>query len=259
MGLSIDLNSMRKKKILRIIKKNNILFVLFFLFILLCHQVNFSKNFTKIIFFNYDNRISKAYDHCSDAGVGYLRFLKNNFNFKSNPKIIVQTHVPSLNWVIYDLKKIYNDTEEIIILNYPGNIFSKALEVASKNQFSFDDRIYSSKRIIGLEIRGNFNNSIDEKFKFKIHTRVKTLEGKKIVKNSTNELTLNIDDINKVYFPTDISLLENYYIKNIDLDFKTSKKVKKNISSIKLFFENAIDINTYKIIHSYNNCYYLDR
>ena len=72
-------------------------------------------------------------------------------------------------------------------------------------------------------------------------------------------MTLNIDDINKVYFPTDISLLENYYIKNIDLDFKTSKKVKKNISSIKLFFENAIDINTYKIIHSYNNCYYLDR
>ena len=248
-----------KKKILRNIKKNSIFFILFFLFLLLCHKVNFFKNFAKIIFFNYDNRISKAYDHCSDTGVGYLRFLKNNFNFKSNPKIIVQTHVPSLNWVIYDLKKIYNDTEEIIILNYPGNIFSKALGVASKNQFSFDDRIYSSKKIVGLEIHGNFDNSINEKFNFKIHTRVKTLEGEKIVKKSTNELTLNIDNINKVYFPTDINLLENYYIKNIDLDFITSKKVKKNISSIKLFFENTVDVNTYKIIHNYNNCYYLDR
>ena len=248
-----------KKKILRNINKNSIFFVLFFLFILLCHKVNFFKNFAKIIFFDYDNRITKAYGHCSDTGVGYLRFLKNNFNFKSNPKIIVQTHVPSLNWAIYDSKKIYNNSEEIIILNYPGNIFSKSLVVTSENQFSFDDRIYSSKRIVGLEIHGNFDNSINEKFNFKIHTRVKTLEGEKIVKKSTNELTLNIDNINKVYFPTDINLLENYYIKNIDLDFITSKKVKKNISSIKLFFENTVDVNTYKIIHNYNNCYYLDR
>ena len=248
-----------KKKILRNINKNSIFFVLFFLFILLCHKVNFFKNFAKIIFFDYDNRITKAYGHCSDTGVGYLRFLKNNFNFKSNPKIIVQTHVPSLNWAIYDSKKIYNNSEEIIILNYPGNIFSKSLVVTSENQFSFDDRIYSSKRIVGLEIHGNFDNSINEKFNFRIHTRVKTLEGEKIVKKSTNELTLNIDNINKVYFPTDINLLENYYIKNIDLDFITSKKVKKNISSIKLFFENTVDVNTYKIIHNYNNCYYLDR
>lgn len=248
-----------KKKILKDIKKNSIFFVLFFLFILLCHKVSFFKNFAKIIFFDYDNRISKSYGYCTDTGVGYLRFLKNNFDFKSNPKIIVQTHIPSLNWAIYDLKKIYNNTEEIIILNYPGNIFSKTLSAASENQFSFDDRIYSSKRIVGLEIHGNFDNSINEKFNFKIHTRVKTLKERKIVKKSTNELTLNINNSNKVYFPTDISLLGNYYIKNINLDFITSKKVKENISSIKLFFENTVDINTYRIIHSYNNCYYLDR
>ena len=248
-----------KKKILRIINENSILFVLFFLFILLCHKVNFSKNFAKIIFFNYDDRISKVYGYCSDTGVGYLRFLKNNFNFKSNPKIIVQTHIPGLNWAIYDLKKIYNDTEELIILNYPGNIFSKTLNMVSKNQFSFDDRIYNSKKIVGLEIHGNFDNSINEKFKFNIHTKVKTLDGNKIVKKSTNNLALNINNKNKLYFPTDINLSENYYIKNIDLNFITSKEVKKNISSIKLFFENTVDINKYRIIHNYNNCYYLDK
>tara|TARA_B100000989_G_scaffold282565_1_gene247728 strand:+ start:328 stop:1077 length:750 start_codon:yes stop_codon:yes gene_type:complete len=248
-----------KKKILKNIKKNSIFFVLFFLFILLCHKVSFFKNFAKIIFFDYDNRISKAYGYCSDTGVGYLRFLKNNFNFKSNPKIIVQTHIPSLNWAVYDLKKIHNNTEEIILLNYPGNIFSKTLSAASENQFSFDDRIYSSKKIVGIEIHGNFDDYINEKFTFKIHTKVKTLEGKKIIKKSTNELTLNIGSNNKVYFPINVNLLENYYIKNIKLNFITTKKVKKNISSIKLFFKNAVDTNTYKIIHSYNNCYYLDR
>jgi hypothetical protein len=72
-------------------------------------------------------------------------------------------------------------------------------------------------------------------------------------------LTLNIGSNNKVYFPINVNLLENYYIKNIKLNFITTKKVKKNISSIKLFFKNAVDTNTYKIIHSYNNCYYLDR
>lgn len=248
-----------KKKILRNIKKNSIFFVLFFLLILLCHKVNFFKNFAKIIFFNYDNRISKSYGYCSDTGIGYLRFLKNNYNFKSNPKIIVQSHIPDLDWAIYDFKKIYNNSEELIILNYPGNIFSKTLGLASEDQFSYDDRIYNSKRIVGLEILGNFDKFIDEKFNFKIHTKVKTLEGKKIFKKSTNKLTLNIDNKNKVYLPINISLSENYYIKNIDLDFTASKKVKKNISSIKLFFENAIDINKYKIIHSYNNCYYLEK
>tara|TARA_Y100000590_G_scaffold138627_1_gene158702 strand:- start:2867 stop:3616 length:750 start_codon:yes stop_codon:yes gene_type:complete len=248
-----------KMKLKRNIKKNSIFFILFFLIILLCHKIDFFKNFAKVIFFNYDYRISKAYGYCSDTGIGYLRFLKNNFNFKSNPKIIVQSHTPSVNWAIYDLKKIYNNTEELIVLNYPGNIFSKTLGKTSENQFYLDDRIYSSKRIVGLEILGNFDSFINEKFTFKIHTKVKTLEGKKIVKKSTAKLTLNIDNTNKVYFPTDISLLENYYIKNIYLDFTTSKKVKKNISGIKLFFENAVDINKYKIIHSYNNCYYLER
>ena len=30
-------------------------------------------------------------------------------------------------------------------------------------------------------------------------------------------------------------------------------------AGVKLFFENTIDINKYKIIHSYNNCYYLKK
>jgi len=246
-------------KLKKDIKKNAIFFLLIFLVILLCHKADFFKNFAKVLIFNYDTRISKAYGYCSDTGVGYLRFLKNNFNFKSNPKIIVQSHIPSLDWTIYDLNKIYNNSDELIVLDYPGNIFSKTLGRTSEYQFSLRERTYSSNRIIGLEILGDFDDVTNKKMTFKLYSRVKTLKGNKLVKNSTDKLTLNLDTINKLYLPTNINLLKNYYIKDIYLDFMASKKVIKNIKSVKLFFENAIDINKYKIIHSYNNCYYLKK
>jgi len=246
-------------KLKKDIKKNAIFFLLIFLVILLFHKVDFFKNFAKVLIFNYDTRISKTYGYCSDTGVGYLRFLKNNFNFKSNPKIIVQSHIPSLDWTIYDLNKIYNNSDELIVLDYPGNIFSKTLGRTSEYQFSLRERTYSSNRIIGLEILGDFDDVTNKKMTFKLYSRVKTLKENKLVKNSTDKLTLNLDTIDKLYFPTNINLLKNYYIKDIYLDFMASKKVIKNITGVKLFFENAIDINKYKIIHSYNNCYYLKK
>ena len=247
------------------IKKNNIFFLLFFLVILLFHKVDFFSNFAKVILYKYDTRINKAYGYCSNTGVGYLKYLKNNFNFKSNPKIIVQSHIPSLNWAIYDFNKIYNNSDELIVLKYPGKVFSKTLERVSEYQFALRERTYSSNKVIGLEILGNFEGVSNKKMTFKLYSRVKTLEGNKLVKNSTDKLTLNLDKIenldktDRLYFPININLLNNYYIKGIYLDFMSSKKIMKNITSVKLFFENSIDINKYKIIHNYNNCYYLKK
>ena len=238
------------------IKKNTTFFLLFFLVILLFHKLDFFSNFAKVILYKYDARINKAYGYCSDTGVGYLKYLKNNFNFKSNPKIIVQSHIPSLNWAIYDFDKIYNNSDELIVLNYPGQVFSKTLEKVSEYQFALRERTYSSNRVIGLEILGDFEGVSSKKITFKLYSRVKTLEGNKLVKNSTDKLTLNLDEIenldktDRLYFPININLLNNYYIKGIYLDFMSSKKVMKNITSVKLFFENSIDINKYKIIHN---------
>ena len=247
------------------IKKNTTFFLLFFLVILLSHKVDFFSNFAKVLLYKYDKRINKAYGYCSDTGVGYLKFLKNNFNFKSNPKIIVQSHIPSLNWAVYNFNKIYNNSDELIILNYPGKVFSKTLERVSEYEFALRERTYSSNRVIGLEIFGNFEDVTNKEMAFKLYSRVKTLEGNKLVKNSTDKLILNLNTIenlgktDRLYFPTNINLIKNYYIKGIYLDFMSSKKVMKNVTNVKLFFENSIDINKYKIIHNYDNCYYLKR
>ena len=203
------------------IKKNTTFFLLFFLVILLSHKVDFFKNFAKVILYEYDTRINKTYGYCSDTGIGYLKFLKNNFNFKSNPKIIVQSHIPSVNWAIYDFNKIYNNSDELIVLNYPGKVFSKTIERASEYQFALRERTYSSKGIIGLEILGNFEGVTNKKIAFKLYSRVKTLEENKLVKNSTDKIILNLDEIensgktDRLYFPININLLNNYYIKSI--------------------------------------------
>ena len=69
------------------LKKFNFLLILICLFFLM-NKTDFIKDFYKVIKFNEPSRIVDRYGFCGGESIGYLRYLKEKFNFKSNPKII---------------------------------------------------------------------------------------------------------------------------------------------------------------------------
>ena len=242
--------------------KNNqtlLFFVLIFSLLLLINKVSLFKNFSKVIYFNNDQRLTKAYGYCTDTGVGYLNFLKKNFNFYSNPKIITQSHIPGLDWVIYDYKKTNRDSNEIIILNYPGKVFSKTLEIDQNNQFSYNERAYSVNNIVGLELIGDFESIENPNLSIEIKTRAKSLKENEFkLQNNNEKIKLN-RNIKRNYYKLDIKLTENYYVKGVNLNFLDSKNIIQNIRGVRIYFENKINLDNFDIIHSHNNCYFLKK
>tara|TARA_E500000178_G_C17028835_1_gene759446 strand:- start:693 stop:1430 length:738 start_codon:yes stop_codon:yes gene_type:complete len=243
------------------IKNNQILFffVLVFSLLLLINKVNFFKNFSKVIYFNNDQRLTKTYGYCTDTGVGYLNFLKKNFNFDSNPKIVTQTHIPGLDWVIYNYKKINKNNNEIVILNYPGRVFSKTLKIDQNNSFSYSERVYSVNKIVGLEVIGSFQNIKNPNLSFKIETRVKSFKENKFRLQNNNEKIKINRNMKRNYYKLDIGLIENYYVKGVNLNFLGSKNITQNITGVRIYFENKINLDNFDIIHSHNNCYFLKK
>lgn len=242
--------------------KNNqklFFFILILLLLLLINKVDFFKNFSKVVYFNNEQRLIKAYGYCNDTGVGYLNFLKKNFNFNSNPKIITQSHIPGLDWVSYNYKKTKKENNEIIVLNYPGRVFSKTLKINENEGFSYNERVYSVSKIVGLEVIGNFQDIESPNLIFQIETRVKNLrENKFELQNNKKKIKLN-RNIERNYYNLNIELTENYYLKGVNLNFLDSNNIVQNIMGVRIYFENKINLDNFNIIHSHNNCYFLKK
>ena len=45
-------------------------------------KINFPKNFFELVNINIDKRISNVYGFCEKEGIGYVNFIKKNFNVK---------------------------------------------------------------------------------------------------------------------------------------------------------------------------------
>ena len=138
------------------LKKFNFLLILICLFFLM-NKTDFIKDFYKVIKFNEPSRIVDRYGFCGGESIGYLKYLKKKFNFKSNPKIINFIHTPPTNWSIYDSKKNNFKSDFEILINYPGKeidiklpLFDKKFFLLKKNNYSL---ARSSKEIIKLDLK----------------------------------------------------------------------------------------------------------
>ena len=123
------------------LKKFNFLLILICLFFLM-NKTDFIKDFYKVIKFNEPSRIVDRYGFCGGESVGYLKYLKKKFNFKSNPKIINFIHTPPTNWSIYDSKKDNFKSDFEILINYPGK------EIARLVQNKWDDNFVNEIKIV---------------------------------------------------------------------------------------------------------------
>lgn len=208
-------------------------------------KIEFVKNIFFLITQNLPERINKVYGFCSEEGIGYLFYLKEKYKIRNNPIIINYAHVPQNYWAIINTKNIKEISDEIIFLNFPGKNIKINL-TKKNNTFEFKDaEFYSDKfnSIKYLQIRSkeNLKNNII----IEVYTISKSLNKKTLKKinfnNSKNiDMKLNFEDIDLA----EKKLFFKFY------------NLKKKID-ISLILDNKYDLNSFKVIDSFENCHYV--
>ena len=234
------------------LRKNSQKMILLILIIIFSINTNFYKNLYKIISHKFDNRITKTYGYCNGESIGYLLSIKKKYQINDNPKILNYIHTPAVNWAIINTKKINQNSNKLIFLNYPGSNSTIKLKKISNNLFELVDAYFLKDKFSRIDNVKMLNSSINSK-KLKWTVNVFTVDKLKIKKNiktlKTNKnsdvklkinLDMNLDDEQKLYFKV---VNED----NINLDDLQLKVVLKN----KYILEN------FQIINKHDNCYYV--
>ena len=102
-------------------KKNNLYLIATILLILIVYKTNFLRSLHDIFIISYDDRISNTYGFCEKEGIGYVNFIKKNFNIDGKIEIInsLEGNYNSGEWSVYNSnfsEKI--KSKYLIIINY---------------------------------------------------------------------------------------------------------------------------------------------
>ena len=68
-------------------KKNNLYLIATILLILIVYKTNFLRSLHDIFIISYNDRISNTYGFCEKEGIGYVNFIKKNFNIDGKIEI----------------------------------------------------------------------------------------------------------------------------------------------------------------------------
>ena len=234
------------------IQKNISVLIAGFLVLIFIFNQGLFKKLYNIINIDYKDRVSKVSGFCSGDSIGYLIDLKKKFNFKFNPQVInYEDSVPDSNWAIYDTE-LKDNFDYKILLNYPKELFIKFIPSGnyfySKNTSKYATGL--SGIIFDLKTENmNFNTEIIIYRKNFGSTEkeiiYKNFFNQNISNNELIKIDFNTKKINNIYKPI---MLE---IKNLD-----ENKIQL-INNIKLLLKNEFDLKDFKIIDSYQNCYYI--
>ena len=86
-------------------KKNNLYLIITILLFLIVYKTNFLRSLHDLIILSYDDRISNTYGFCDKQGIGYVNFIKKNFNIDGKIKIrnsLKQNNYNSGEWSVYN-------------------------------------------------------------------------------------------------------------------------------------------------------------
>ena len=233
------------------LKKINILLILICLFVLM-NKTNFIKDLSKVLKFDEPTRIVKRYGFCGGESIGYLRYLKEKFNFKSNPKIINFIHTPATNWSIYDTRYNNSNNDSEILINYPGAEINIDLPIYENEFYKLKKNNYylrvSSKETIELIISDNTIGNLNIEFFSLDHFKNKKKIYNRNIEKSKNNRFLIENFGNKL----------NFGKKNIFLRITSEKGVYTD-DDIKLIFKNKYQLDKLKILDNFQNCYLIKK
>ena len=235
-------------KLKRFLKFKYILLILI-LFAFL-YKINPVKNFSKVISYKLPERLENIYGYCEGESIGYLKYIKKEFNLDANPEIINFDHTPPNLWSIYEAKFNNYKSNKKIVLNYPGKKIQIDLVNLGNNIFEFKDPYFFS----------TISKNINKIYSKKTNLKIDYLEFyKNNYSNNSNLLKktkLGYKDLDKHNLQIN---LEEFEIGEKRLFIKIiSNEVYDKNSEIKLELENKLDINNYEIIHNHKNCFFLN-
>ena len=238
---------------LNITKKSQIV-VLLILIIAFSIKTNFFKNFSQISLYNFDDRIINRYGYCSDESIGYLLYLKKKYQIKDNPKIVNYIHTPQVNWAIINTKIINQNSEKLILLNYPGPEIRINLEKINQDLFEFKDVEFFSSKFDNIESIEIVNYS---KIFEKINWRLDIFKIDKS-RNKKNVKTFNIEGFLQDGLKVELDL----FFKNLNLGeeklyFKIENISKFENIQLQIVLKNKYILDNFKIIDKFDNCYYV--
>jgi hypothetical protein len=104
-------------------KKNNLYLITTILLLLIIYKTNLLRSIHDLFIISYDDRISSIYGFCDKEGIGYVNFIKKNFDIDG--KIEIKNSLKPNNsnnsgeWSVYNSnfsEKIKSDY--LIIINY---------------------------------------------------------------------------------------------------------------------------------------------
>ena len=229
-------------------KKITLFLILFVLLLILILKTNFLKNLINIFEFTESERIVKTYGFCGGESIGYLRYLKKNYRLKTNPKILNFVHTSPTYWSIFEINQ--NDSEENrkILLNYPGKEINIKLIHYKDNLYEFPDYYYYSayyNDIKSVKIEKFNKENVNIEFYIKNESGLSLIQKKimAVKNNFNNNYVLN-------------EKLNNFKVneKKFFLNFVNLK----NKTPIILTLKNKYDLDNYKILDKFENCYFVE-
>ena len=227
--------------------KNKKIIILFLITIFFGIKTNFLKNTSELVQYNYNERLINNYGYCSNESIGYLKYLKKKYDITDNPKIINYAQAPNVTWSIINTQNINNNSNKMILLNYPGKKFKSYLTKVNESLFEFSDHYFLSnkfKKINYIEISNSNINKINIKMDiYTVTNKNKKIIKSLIIKNLKTSLNLSADEINeesKIFFE----------IKNLN-------KIKVKDLNFSLNLQNKYNLEDYQIIEKEKNCYYI--
>ena len=230
--------------------------VLPFLILVLLFSKNFFYNFLNIYSNNFESRINNTYGFCKNESIGYLRYLKENFKLDNNPKIINYIHTPSVEWAIFEPKYLNKNSNNIILLNYPGKIVQIDHQRESNNIININNLSFYKNKIKKIDsIIVSFDKPINNnpveidlfsEINFGKRNFIKKFkEKKKSIKNEIKfEINLNISEI---------------YPKNNNVSFIIKNLNSNLISKIKILAENKYIVENFNLVNNHQNCFLIKK
>jgi hypothetical protein len=238
---------MRKFKINKLILYSMILIFIFY--------TNFFTNMFKIYSKNYDDRINSTYDFCLNESIGYLKYLKKNYKLDNNPKIVNYIHTPPVLWSIFDPKVSNQTSNQIILLNYPGEIIEINHNIKNHNIVEINNLSFLIDKIDKIKDIYIFLKKPLDKNLLKIDLLSEINLGKRDLIKSFNQS--EIIEKNKIHFKINLNI-NDLYPKNNNIAFKIQNLKKNSISNIKIVGENRFKLNNFNIINQYQNCFLIN-
>lgn len=234
---------------------NNFLKLIFSIVIIIAlYQTQAMHNFNFISKNSFDERINKIYGFCSGESIGYLKYLKKEFKFKKNPKIINYKHTAPVSWAIINPKQINIFSDKIILLNYPGkyiklkNINNQINSYTLNNISFYKDKIKSIKNL-RIIFEKNFSNS-----NLIVELYSETKFGKRKFIKKFNK----IDNTNNKEINFNLNLaISDIYPKNNNINFKIKNLKNNKITEVSFIAENRFNIEEFDLINNSNACFFI--